>query len=89
MQVVNMFPKIHIQENFGKQVIRPVNCHTTSISQFVDPHLQPHIKDLKSYVKDSTGSIKKINNLGTIHEKNILVTMEVCSLHTNTPHKEA
>ena len=39
-----MFPKIHKPKNRGRPVISSVNCHTTSISQYVDHHLQPHVK---------------------------------------------
>ena len=41
----------------------------------------PYVRELKSYVKKSTVSNKKINNLGKIHENSILVTMDVCSLY--------
>ena len=44
-----------------------VNC----ISQYVDHHLQPHVEELKSYVKDSTGFIKKRNNLSKNPENRI------------------
>ena len=54
-----MFPKIHKPENPGRPVISFINCHTTSISQYVDHHIQPHAKELKSYVKDSTDFLKK------------------------------
>ena len=54
-----MFPKIHKPENQGRPVISFINCHTTSISQYADHHLQPHAKELKSYVKDSTDFLKK------------------------------
>ena len=83
-----MFPKIHKPENPGRPVISSVNCHTNSISQYVDHHPQTHNKELKSYVKDSTDFIKKIDNLGKILENSILVTMNVLSLYTNIPHKE-
>ena len=58
-----MFPKMHKPENPGRPVISPLNCHTTSISQYVDHHLKSHVKKLISYLKDSTDFIKKINNL--------------------------
>ena len=41
-----------------KPVISSVNCHTTKISQYVDNHLQPHVQELETYVKDSTDFIK-------------------------------
>ena len=84
-----MLPRIHKPENPGRPVASSVSCYTTSISQNVDHHLQPHVKESKFYVKDSTDFIKKINNLGKIPKNSILVTMDVHSLYTNIPHNEA
>ena len=84
-----MFPKIYQPENQRIPVISSINCHTTSIPQYVDHYLQPHVKKkLKSNVKDSTDLIKKINNLGKIPENSILATMDVRSLYSNIPQKE-
>ena len=79
-----MFPKILNTENPGRPVISSVNCHTI-ISQYVNHHLQPDLKKLNSYVKDS---LKKKNNLGKIHENSVLVTMDVRSLYINISHKQ-
>ena len=49
-----MIPKIHKANNPGRPVISSVNCHTSRISEFVDYYLQPEVKKLKSYVKDTT-----------------------------------
>ena len=48
----------------------------------------PHEKELKSYVKDSTDFIRKINCMEKIPDNSILVTMDVRSLYTNIPNKE-
>ena len=50
--------------------------------------LQPHVKELRSYVKDSTDFIRKINNLVRIPENSIFVTMDVSSFYTNIPSNE-
>ena len=57
-----MFLKIDKPENLGRPLVSFVNCYTTSISPYVDHHLQPHVKELlkKSYVKDSTDFLKEI-----------------------------
>ena len=57
-----MFPKKHKPENPGRPLINPINYHTASLSRYFDHHLQPHIKELKAFFKDSTDFIKKINN---------------------------
>ena len=45
---------IHKANNPGRPVISSVNCHTSRISELVDYYLQPEVKKLKSYVKDTT-----------------------------------
>ena len=47
-----------------------------------------HVKELKSYVKDSTNFIWKINNVEKVSGNSILVTIDVRSLYTNIPNKE-
>ena len=71
----HLLPKIHKANNPGRPVISSVNCHTSRISEFVDYYLQPEVKKLKSYVKDTADFIKNIEAI-------------VCFLYTNIPHKE-
>ena len=66
-----MLLKILKPENRGRPVISSVNCHTTSISQYVNHHLQPRVIEVKSYVKSSADFIKKINNVGKIPDNSI------------------
>ena len=75
-----MLSKADKEGNPGRPVVSSIDCHTTKISKYIDNQLQPHVKELKSYVKDSTDFIRKINS--------ILVTMDVRSLYTNIPNKE-
>ena len=84
-----MFPKVHQKRNPGTPVVSSIDCHTTNISKYTDHHhLQPYVKELKSYVKDSTDFIRKINSIKKIPDNSILVTIDVRSLHTNIPNKE-
>ena len=83
-----MLPKVHKEGNPGRPVVRSIDCHTTKISKYIDNQLQPHVKELKSYVKDSTDFIWKINSMEKIPDNSILVTMDVRSLYTNIPNKE-
>ena len=53
-------PKIHKANNPGRPVISSINCHTSRISEFVDYYLQPEVKKLKSYVKDTTDLLGKM-----------------------------
>ena len=55
-----LLPKIH---KVNHPVISPINCHTESISQFVDYHLHPLAKKLPSYIQDTTDFLRKLNQL--------------------------
>ena len=83
-----MLPKVHKKGSPGRPVVSSIDCHTTKISKYIDNQLQPHVKELKSYVKDSTDFIRKIKSMEKIPDKRILVTMDVRSLFTNIPNKE-
>ena len=83
-----MSPKVHKEGNPERPVVSSIDCHTTKISKYIDNQLQPHVKELKSYVKDSTDFIRKINSMEKIPDNSILVTMDVRSLYTNIPNKE-
>ena len=81
-------PKRHKENNPGRPVISSANCHTSRISEFVDYYLQPEVKKLKSYVKDTTDFIKKIEAIGHVSDDSYLVSLDVRSLYTNIRHKE-
>ena len=82
-------PKIHKEGNPGRPVISSIQCHSSSISKYVDYHLQPEVTKLRSYTKDSTDAINKITKIkDEIKEDDILVTMDVRSLYTNIPNEE-
>ena len=84
----HLLPKIHKANSPGRPVISSVNGHTSRISEFVDYYLQPEVKKLKSYVKDTTDFIKKIEAIDHVSDDSYLVTLNVRSLYTNIPHKE-
>ena len=81
-------PKIHKKGNPGRSVISSVISHTTKISQCVDHHLQPHVQELGSFVKDSTDFIKKVSTIFKVPQESFLVNIDVCSLYTSTPNNK-
>ena len=84
-----LLPKIHKINYPGRPVVSSINCHTESISQFVDYHLQPLAKKLPSYIQDTTDFLRKLNELPKhLPKDSILVTMDVKSLYTNIPNDE-
>ena len=81
-------PKIHKEGNPGHSVVNSINYHTVNISKYVDYHLQPIVKQIPSYVKDTNDFINKINEVKSIPKNSYLVTMGVRSLYTNIPNAE-
>ena len=80
-------PKIHKENNPGRPVINSINCHTSEISRFVDHHLQPLVREIPSYIKDTNDFINKIDNFA-VPPNSFLVTMDVKSLYTSIPNNE-
>ena len=71
------------------QGIRPiVSCCQSSVSQFVDYWLQPHVKTLPSFLRDSSQFIAKIEQLD-FPPNSLLVTIDVTSLYTKFQIKKA
>ena len=46
------------------------------------------VKKLKSYVKDTTDFIKRIEAIDHVRDDFYLISLDVRSLYTNIPHKE-
>ena len=71
--------------------IRPIvsSCEspTENISQFIDYWLQPIMKALPSFLKDTTQLINELNDL-TVESDSLLVTIDVKSLYTCIPYQE-
>ena len=80
-------PKIHKENNPGWPVISSINCHTSKISKYVDYHIQPIMKEIPSYIKDTDDFINKINNYN-IPKESIFVRLDVKSLYTSIPNPE-
>ena len=81
-------PKIHKEGNPGRPVVSSINCDIANISKHIDYHLQPIVKLIPSFVKDTNDFINKINAVKSVPKNSYLVTMDVRSLHTNIPNAE-
>ena len=51
-------------------------------------HLQPIVKEILSYVKDTRYFIQKLNQIEEVPEDSLLVPLYVKSLYTNIPNNE-
>ena len=86
-----MLPKIHksLQNPPGRPIISGNDSPTEKISHLIDVILQPFVSKVRSYIKDTTHFLQKINDLDISgHEDIILCTLDVTYLYTNIPHKE-
>ena len=68
-------------------MINSIECRTSEISRFVDHHLQPVVKEIPSYVKDTNHFIIKVNDF-SVPVNSVSFTMDVRSLYTSIPNKE-
>ena len=83
-----MLPKIHKENNPGRPIISQTNGPTEKISQFLDFFLKPLAAKTDSYLKDTNSFLRIIEAISEIPSNTILVTIDVCSLYTNIPHKD-
>ena len=85
-----MLPKIHKNKANppGRPIVSGNGCPTERISQFVDFFLQPGVKDIRSYIKDTTHFLSVLSSLDKLPEGAILATLDVSSLYTNIPNRE-
>ena len=82
-------PKVHKEGNPGRPVISSVNCCTSNISKYVDYHFQPIVKEISSYVQDTTDFLRKINQIDFVPDNSYLASLpDVKLLYINTPNAE-
>ena len=72
-------PKIHKENNPGRPVINSINRHTFEVSRFVDHYMQPLVRQIPSYIKDTNDFINKINNFA-VPPNSFLFTVDVKSI---------
>ena len=81
--VFNILPKIHKVNNPGRPVVFSVNSHTKKLSAYVDEFLRPLAETLRSYIRDTSDYIKRMQVLGQLPERCYFATLGVSSLYTN------
>ena len=79
--------KIHKNPMAIRPIVSSCNSITEPISQFVDKWLQPHVKTLPSYLKDTTEFLKLIETT-KLPQNCILASIDVSSLCTNIPYED-
>ena len=54
----------------------------------MDHHLNPLVKKIPSYVKDTNNFLLKLQRINDLPPESLLVTLDVTFLYTNIPHQE-
>ena len=85
-----LLPKIHkrLSNVPGRPVVSHVGFHTERISSFVDYHLQPLAKNVRSYIKDTNDFLLKLKDIKNLPKDAIMVTVDVVGLYPSIPHDE-
>ena len=83
-----ILPKIHKPGNPGRPIVSSCGAPTEGISHFVDYHLAPLVKNVPSYIKDTTDFLNKLQTISSVPPGTLLATLDVKSLYTNIPHSE-
>ena len=73
----------------GRPVISNCGFYTKNISAFLDFHLQPLTREVKSYKKDTNDFLKKLRSLTELPSYIILCSVDVVGLYPNIPHDES
>ena len=81
-------PKIHKEGIPGRPVISWVNCHSSKISEYVDYHLQPIVREIPPYNVDTSDFLRKLKSITKVSENSYLETLDVKSLYTSIPNSE-
>ena len=72
--------------------MRPVisNCETPTekVSEFLDHHLQPIMKQKESYIKETGDFLAKLIAAGEVVKGAILLTADAVGLYPSIPHNE-
>lgn len=69
----------------ARSVILNYPTPTEKYPKFLEHHLQPEMKEEKSYVKDTTDFLDKLKGLGEITEGAILVPVNKVGIHLSIP----
>ena len=83
-----MLPKIHKPDNPGRPIVSACNCPTSNISAYLDSVMAPLVKQLPTYVKDSSHALQILESFSYTGSHRYLFTMDVRSLYTVIPNND-
>ena len=82
-----MLPKIHKPGNPGRPIVSACNCPTSNISAYLDSVLAPLVKQLPTYVKDSSHALQILESFSFTSSHRYLFTMDTF-LYTVIPNND-
>ena len=81
--------KIHSEPpTKARPIISANGCPVERISEYVDHFLQPFVIEQRTYLKDTSDFIRKVENI-RIPKDALLITLDYESMYTNIVHEEA
>ena len=81
-------PKIHKEGIPERPLISSVNCHSSIISEHAHYQLQPIVREIPSYIKDTSDFLRKLKPITEVPENSYLVALDVKSLCTSIWNSE-
>ena len=86
-----LLPKIYkrLHDVPGWSVISNCGYYTENISSFLDCHLQPLTREVKSYLKGTNNFLKKLFSLLNLPDDITLSSVDVVGLYLNISHAES
>ena len=87
---IYFLPKIHksIRPPPGRPIVSANGCPIEKISALVDIYLRPYLPKIRSYLKDTTHFLQKLEEVPELTGDTLFCNLDVSSLYTNIPNIE-
>ena len=72
----------------GRLIVSNCCMPMEKISEFLDSHLPPLVREIPSYIQDTSDFLSKLENIRNIPDQALLVTIDFVGLHSHIPHTE-
>ncbi|KAJ1131352.1 hypothetical protein NDU88_009689 [Pleurodeles waltl] len=84
-----ILPKVHKEKipPPGRPIVSGIGSALEPLSKFVDFFLQPLVKRIPTYLKDTTHVLLLLESIAFDKSKELLITLDVESLYTNIPQE--
>ena len=85
-----LLPKIHknVTPVPGRPIVSTNESPTERVSAFVDNFLAPIVRTGRSYIRDTSDFLLKLQDIRDLRGDEILLTLDVSSRYTNIPNEE-